>query len=53
MQPMESTSLVGNVPPSLSMFDLFLQTDSIVKLVMLILLVGGLGLIARALLPRR
>ena len=33
--------LPGTCPPSLSMFDLFLQSDSIVKLVMLILLVAS------------
>jgi biopolymer transport protein TolQ len=41
MQPLQTTALAGNVSSSLSMFDLFLQSDSIVKLVMLILLVAS------------
>jgi len=41
MQPLQTAELAGNVSPSLSMFDLFLQSDSIVKLVMLILLVAS------------
>jgi biopolymer transport protein TolQ len=41
MQPLQTTALAGNVSPSLSMFDLFLQSDSIVKLVLLILLVAS------------
>ena len=41
MQPLQTTGLAGNVSPSLSMFDLFLQSDSIVKLVMLILLIAS------------
>jgi biopolymer transport protein TolQ len=41
MQPMQTTALAGAVSPSLSMFDLFLQSDSIVKLVMLILLLAS------------
>jgi biopolymer transport protein TolQ len=41
MQPLQTTALAGNVSPSLSMFDLFLQADSIVKLVMLILLIAS------------
>jgi biopolymer transport protein TolQ len=41
MQPLQTTGLAGAVSPSLSMFDLFLQSDSIVKLVMLILLIAS------------
>jgi biopolymer transport protein TolQ len=41
MPPSQTTGLAGAVSPSLSMFDLFLQSDSIVKLVMLILLVAS------------
>jgi len=41
MQPLQTTALAGNVSPSLSMFDLFLQSDSIVKLVLLILLAAS------------
>jgi biopolymer transport protein TolQ len=41
MQPIQTTALAGNVSSSLSMFDLFLQSDSIVKFVMLILLVAS------------
>ena len=41
MQPLHTTTLAGTVSPSLSMFDLFLQSDSIVKLVMLILLLAS------------
>ena len=41
MQPLQTTALAGTVSSSLSMFDLFLQSDSIVKLVMLILLVAS------------
>jgi biopolymer transport protein TolQ len=41
MQPLQTTALAGNVSSSLSMFDLFLQSDSIVKLVLLILLVAS------------
>ena len=40
MQPLQTTALADNVSSSLSMFDLFLQSDSIVKFVMLILLVA-------------
>jgi len=36
-----ATPLPGSVPPSLSVFDLFLQSDTIVKLVMLILLLAS------------
>jgi biopolymer transport protein TolQ len=41
MQPLQTTAFVGNVSPSFSMFDLFLQSDSIVKFVMLILLIAS------------
>jgi hypothetical protein len=41
MQPLQTAGLAGTVSPSLSMFDLFLQSDSIVKLVMLILLIAS------------
>jgi biopolymer transport protein TolQ len=41
MQPLQTTALASNVSSSLSMFDLFLQSDSIVKFVMLILLVAS------------
>ena len=41
MQPLQTTALAGNVSSSLSMFDLFLQSDSIVKFVMLILLAAS------------
>ena len=41
MQPLQTTAFAGNVSSSLSMFDLFLQSDSIVKFVMLILLVAS------------
>jgi biopolymer transport protein TolQ len=41
MQPLQTTSLAGTVSPSLSIFDLFLQSDSIVKLVMLILVLAS------------
>jgi biopolymer transport protein TolQ len=41
MQPLQTTVLAGTVSPSLSIFDLFLQSDSIVKLVMLILLLAS------------
>jgi biopolymer transport protein TolQ len=41
MQPLQTTTLTGAVSPNLSMFDLFLQSDSIVKLVMLILLIAS------------
>jgi biopolymer transport protein TolQ len=41
MQPLQTTALAGTVSPSFSMFDLFLQSDSIVKLVMLILLLAS------------
>jgi biopolymer transport protein TolQ len=38
MQPLQAMPLPGSVPSSLSIFDLFLQSDSIVKVVMFILL---------------
>jgi len=41
MHPLQTTALVGSVSPSLSIFDLFLQSDSIVKLVMLILVLAS------------
>lgn len=41
MQPLQTQMLAGNVTPSLSIFDLFLQSDSIVKLVMLILVLAS------------
>src|SRR6266699_1566398 len=41
MQPLETTALPGTVTPTLSVFELFLQSDSIVKLVMLILLLAS------------
>ena len=41
MQPLETTALAGTVAPTLSIFELFLQSDTIVKLVMLMLLVAS------------
>ena len=41
MQPLQPTALAGNVSPSFSMFDLFLQSDSIVKIVLLLLLLAS------------
>jgi biopolymer transport protein TolQ len=41
MQPLPTTALAGNVSSSLSIFDLFLQSDSIVKFVLLILLIAS------------
>jgi biopolymer transport protein TolQ len=41
MQPLQTTALVGTVSSNLSIFDLFLQSDSIVKLVLLILLLAS------------
>jgi biopolymer transport protein TolQ len=41
MQPLETTALPGTVSPTLSIFELFLQSDTIVKLVMLLLLVAS------------
>jgi len=41
MQPLQTTPLPGSVPSSLSIVDLFLQSDTIVKVVMLILLLAS------------
>src|SRR5688572_28883787 len=41
MQPLQTTALAGTVSPSFPIFDLFLQSDSIVKLVLLILLLAS------------
>jgi biopolymer transport protein TolQ len=41
MQPVQTTMLPGSVPSSLSIVDLFLQSDTIVKVVMLILLLAS------------
>src|SRR5437764_15321924 len=41
MQPLDATSLPGTVTQHLSVFELFLQSDSIVKFVMLILLLAS------------
>jgi biopolymer transport protein TolQ len=41
MHPVETTALPGTVSPSLSIVGLFLQSDSIVKLVMLMLLLAS------------
>jgi biopolymer transport protein TolQ len=41
MHPLETTALPGTVSPSLSIVELFLQSDSIVKLVMFILLLAS------------
>src|SRR5207244_13438422 len=41
MQSLETTALPGTVSSTLSIFELFLQSDSIVKLVMLILLLAS------------
>src|SRR6266571_2661038 len=41
MQPLETIALPGTVSSTLSIFDLFLQSDTIVKLVMLLLLVAS------------
>jgi biopolymer transport protein TolQ len=41
MQSLETTALPGTVAPTLSVFELFLQSDSIVKLVMLLLLLAS------------
>jgi biopolymer transport protein TolQ len=41
MQPVQTTALAGAVSSNLSMTDLFLQSDSIVKLVLLILLLAS------------
>ena len=42
MQPLQTSALAGTVSSNLSIFDLFLQSDSIVKMVMLILLLASL-----------
>ncbi|HLY46923.1 MAG TPA: protein TolQ [Stellaceae bacterium] len=41
MHPVETTALSGTVTPTLSIFELFLQSDSIVKLVLFILLLAS------------
>jgi biopolymer transport protein TolQ len=41
MQPLATTALSGTVSPSLSIVELFLQSDSIVKLVMFLLLAAS------------
>jgi biopolymer transport protein TolQ len=41
MQPLQTSALVGTVASNLSIFDLFLQSDSIVKMVMLLLLLAS------------
>ncbi|HVC53112.1 MAG TPA: protein TolQ [Stellaceae bacterium] len=41
MQPLPATPLPGSVPSSLSIIDLFLQSDTIVKVVMFILLLAS------------
>jgi biopolymer transport protein TolQ len=41
MQPLQTSALVGTVSSNLSIFDLFLQSDSIVKMVMLLLLLAS------------
>ena len=41
MQPLQTTALAGTVSSNFSIFDLFLQSDSIVKLVLLILLLAS------------
>ena len=41
MQPLQTTALPGTVPSSLSIVDLFLQSDTIVKVVMFILLLAS------------
>ena len=41
MQPLQTSALAGTVSSNLSIFDLFLQSDSIVKIVMLILLLAS------------
>src|SRR5205823_14604846 len=41
MQPMDATALPGTVTQHLSVFELFLQSDSIVKVVLLILLLAS------------
>ena len=41
MQPLVTTALPGTVAPTLSVFELFLQSDAIVKIVMLLLLLAS------------
>jgi biopolymer transport protein TolQ len=41
MQPVDATALPGTVTQHLSVFELFLQSDSIVKLVILLLLLAS------------
>jgi biopolymer transport protein TolQ len=41
MQPLPATPLPGSVPSSLSIIDLFMQADAIVKVVMFILLIAS------------
>src|SRR5437588_6805104 len=41
MQSFDATALPGTVPQHLSVFELFLQSDSIVKMVMLLLLLAS------------
>ncbi len=41
MQPLQATPLPGSVPSTLSIFDLFLQSDTIVKVVMFLLLLAS------------
>src|SRR3984893_705084 len=41
MQPLDTTALPGTVTQHLSVFELFLQSDSIVKLVILLLLLAS------------
>src|SRR5438045_4098128 len=41
MQPLDATALPGTVTQHLSVFELFLQSDSIVKLVLLLLLAAS------------
>ena len=41
MQPLQTTALAGTVSSNLSIFDLFLQSDTIVKLVLLLLLLAS------------
>ncbi|HEX3883095.1 MAG TPA: protein TolQ [Stellaceae bacterium] len=41
MQPLQATALPGSVPSSLSIVDLFMQADTIVKVVMFLLLVAS------------
>src|SRR6202521_4383469 len=41
MQPLETAALPGTVSSTLSIFDLFLQSDTIVKFVMLMLLAAS------------